>query len=105
MTNPSPLAIGDNVPTGSIVGKMGDTGNAFGVHLHLEYSSVSYWDTTRTKFFNPLTELGIPNERGTIVHYNGTTPPEPPTPTPTAKKRRFPWVLYANKLRRRNLRK
>ena len=105
MTNPSPLAIGDNVTTGSIVGKMGDTGNAFGVHLHLEYSSVSYWDTTRTKFFNPLTELGIPNERGTIVHYDGTIPPEPPLPTGTGKKNKFPWVLYANKLRGRNIRK
>lgn len=28
--------------------------------------------------------------------------PEPPTPTPTQKsKNRFPWVLYANKLRNR----
>ena len=30
-----------------------------------------------------------------------TTPPTPPTPPPSTdtKKKRFPWVLYANKLR------
>lgn len=103
MTNPSPLAIGDNVTTSSIVGKMGDTGNAFGVHLHLEYSTTSGWDYD--SFLNPSDALGIPNQRGTIVHYNGTIPPEPPLPTGAGKKNKFPWVLYANKLRGRNIRK
>lgn len=95
MATPSPLAIGDNVDTNTKVGVMGDTGNAFGVHLHLEYSSVSYWDTTRTKFFNPLTELGIPNERGTIVKYNGTTPPTP------VKKSGFKWQIFTRPIRNR----
>lgn len=96
MANPSPLAIGDNVTTGTIVGKMGQTGNAFGIHLHLELSDVSYWDTTRTHFQNPLIALGIPDERGTIVHFDGEVPPVPPT---GRKRKKFPWVLYARHLR------
>jgi len=102
MTNPTPLNIGDRVNTSTIVGQMGATGNVTGVHLHLEYSTTAGWDYD--SFLNPSDALGIPNQRGTIVHYNGTIPPEPPTPT-QVKKRRFPWVLYANKLRRRNIRK
>lgn len=105
MASPSPLAIGQTVDTNTKVGVMGQTGNAFGIHLHLEYSSVSYWDTTRTKFFNPLIELGIPNERGTIVHFDGTTPPEPPEPEETTKKKhRFNWSTFTRVIRnRRNL--
>lgn len=103
MTNPTPLNIGDNVNTSTIVGQMGATGNVTGVHLHLEYSTTSGWDYD--SFLNPSDALGIPNERGTIVHYNGTTPPEPPLPTGAGKKKKFPWVLYANKLRGRNIRK
>ena len=101
MTNPSPLSIGDRVNTNSIVGQMGDTGNVTGVHLHLEYSTTSGWDYD--SFLNPSDALGIPNVRGTIVHYNGTTPPEPPEPEPTesVKKKKFPWVLYARKFRKR----
>ena len=101
MTNPSPLSIGDRVNTNSIVGQMGDTGNATGVHLHLEYSTTSGWDYD--SFLNPSDALGIPNVRGTIVHFNGTTPPEPPEPEPTEsiKKKKFPWVLYARKFRKR----
>lgn len=103
MTNPTPLNIGDRVYTSTIVGQMGATGNVTGVHLHLEYSTTSGWDYD--SFLNPSDALGIPNQRGTIVHYNGTTPPEPPLPTGAGKKNKFPWVLYANKLRGRNMRK
>lgn len=97
MQNPSPLDVGMRVYTTTKVGNLGATGNVTGPHLHLEYSSVSYWDSTRTKFFNPLTELGIPDERGTIVHYGGP-PPQPPT---TLKKGTFNWTIYARKLRDR----
>lgn len=57
-------------------------------------------------FLNPSTALGIPNKRGTIVKYDGSAPPpeppEPPEPTPEEKiKRKFPFALYARKLRNR----
>lgn len=87
------VSIGDSVTTASRVGVMGDTGNVTGVHLHLELSDVSYWDSTRTHFQNPLTALGIPNQRGTIVHYDGT-PPIPPTPTETKKKKGWKWQIW-----------
>lgn len=87
MTSPSPLSIGDSVNTNSIVGQMGDTGNVTGVHLHLEYSTTSGWDYD--SFLNPSDALGIPNVRGTIVHYNGTTPP---TPIPTIEKQSLKWL-------------
>lgn len=31
------------------------------------------------------------------------TPTPPPTPTPNLERKRFPWVLYANKLRSKNM--
>lgn len=101
MQYPTDLHVGDTVTTATKVGKMGATGNVTGIHLHLELSDVSYWDTTRTHFQNPLIALGIPDARGTIVHYNGSVPPEPPEPpTPTEqKKKKFPWVLYSRQLR------
>lgn len=99
MQSRSPLSVGDNVNTGTQVGIMGDTGNVTGVHLHLEYATSPIW--SYDTFLNPSDALGIPNERGTIVKYDGSTPPEPPTPTPaTITKKRFPWVLYARKLRK-----
>lgn len=98
MQNASTLQSGDPVTTNTVVGIMGDTGTgAQGIHLHLEYATSPVWDYDT--FLNPSTALGIPNERGTIVHYDAT-PPVPPTPV-DIKKSKFPWVLYARKLRNR----
>ena len=94
----SPLSVGDRVNTGTQVGTMGQTGNATGIHLHLELSTTMAWDYDT--FLNPSTALGIPNERGTIVKYDGTAPP--PIPPTTFIKKKFPWILYARKLRSRN---
>lgn len=108
MQYPSDLSVGDSVTTSTKVGNMGNTGNATGIHLHLELSDVLYWDTTRTHFQDPLIALGIPNERGTIVHFGGTpTPPEPPEPEETSKKKhRFNWQTFTKNIRnRRNLTK
>lgn len=79
----STLNVGDTVTTNTQVGIMGATGNVTGIHLHLEYSTSSSWGYDY--FLNPSTALGIPNERGTIVKYDGTAPP--PTPTPTDRKK------------------
>jgi len=103
----SPTVVeGQVITVGTQVGVMGATGNVSGAHLHLEASSQSSWQCGT--FYNPCTLLNIPNERGTIINYDGQpvpppTPPEPPDPPfPTAKKKsRFPWVLYAKKFRNR----
>ena len=91
--------VGDKVTTSTKIGKMGNTGNSTGTHLHLEASTTQSWQCS--SFVNPCEPLGFPNERGTIVKWDGTTPPTPPTPTPTREKKRFPWVLYANNLRKK----
>lgn len=67
--------------------------------MHLELSTTLAWDYDT--FLNPSTALGIPNERGTIVKYDGT--PVPPTPTITIKKHKFPWAVLTNKIRRKRL--
>lgn len=104
MISPTPLNIGDSVNTSTIVGQMGATGNVTGIHLHLELSTTSYW--SYDTFLNPEDALGLPHARGTIVHYDGATPPEPPEPEPTEtkKKKGFNWQTFTRVIRnRRNL--
>lgn len=72
------LNVGDQVNSNTIIGKMGNTGNSTGTHLHLEASTTEAWQCI--SFVNPCLPLGFPNERGTVVIYDGT-PPVPPTPT------------------------
>lgn len=100
MKEPTTLNVGDIVNTNTQVGIMGDTGNVTGIHLHLEYATSPYW--SYDTFLNPSTALGIPNERGTIVHYDGSIPPEPPTPSELIKSK-FPWQIYGRKFRKKRL--
>lgn len=73
LNSESPLSVGQSVDTSTVVGQMGQTGTgADGIHLHLECSTSEGWICAN--FLNPSTQLGIPNERNTIVHY-GTPPP------------------------------
>lgn len=90
------VQVGDLVTIDSPIGRMGDTGHVSGIHLHLERATTYSW--TCGTFLNPAEFLGIPNEIGTIVQWQA---PVPPTPTEVIKKK-FPWVIYANKIRRRN---
>ena len=93
------LNVGDTVNLNTIVGKMGNTGNSTGTHLHLEASTTQAW--VCSNFVDPCQPLGFPNVRGTIVKWN-STPPTPPIPTEKIKKKKFPWVLYARKLRNKH---
>lgn len=99
MQTRSPLNVGDTVNTNTKVGVMGATGNVTGIHLHLEYATTPTWNYNT--FLNPSEALGIPNVRGTIVKYDGTTPPEPPDPpTPTTdnkKRNHFKFYLFKKK--------
>lgn len=88
------VSVGDRVNLNTKIGKMGNTGNSTGTHLHLEASTSQNW--VCANFVDPCAPLGFPNTRGTIVKWDGQTPP---TPTPTKQKGNFPWVLYARKLR------
>lgn len=93
------VQVGDSVTLATALGRMGATGNVTGRHLHLECSTTLAWQCST--FVNPCPIIGIPNVDNTIIHYDGTIPPTPPTPTPVVRKK-FPWVLYARKLRKKN---
>lgn len=103
MKEPSPFNVGDRVVTGQQVGIEGRTGQGVtGIHLHLEMQDVSRFNwqwhvsNTQSDYLDPTLFMGIDNVEGTQWYYDGT--PIPPTPT-DKKPHRFPWVLYARKLR------
>ena len=62
------MNVGDKVNINTVIGKMGNTGNSTGTHLHLEATIKQAWACEN--FVNPLEPLGIPNVRGTIVKYS-----------------------------------
>lgn len=106
MREASSLNIGDNVQIGTYVGHEGETGHATGIHLHLmqQYMGNSdTWDFNKTiaELENPATFLGIPNQVGISAIYNGVVPP----PYINIKKKKFPWVIYANIIRKKYLTK
>jgi len=82
------LNVGDRVNLNTIIGKMGNTGNSTGTHLHLEASTTQAWQCS--SFVDPCEPLGFPNTRGTIVKWD-STPPTPPTPTTNNKNK---WLKY-----------
>lgn len=90
------VQVGDLVTTASQIGRMGDTGNASGIHLHLERATTYSWQCGT--FLNPAVYLQIPNVDNTIVNYGNV----PPTPS-ILRKTKFPWVLYARKLRNKRM--
>ena len=56
----------------------------------------------REDYLNPADFMGIPNQEGITVYYDGT--PIPPLPSSFLHSH-FKCVLYANKLRKRRLKK
>lgn len=92
--NSVPVQSGDLVTKNTIIGKMGDTGNVTGRHLHLECSTTSIWQCDT--FVNPCTIMGIPNIDDEVLLYV-----EEPSPVVSIEKEKFKWVLYTNKLRKR----
>lgn len=97
------VALGDHVVTGQQIGMEGETGEAYGMHLHLEMQDLTNHDwiyrAPKEVYTNPADWMGIPNVEGTECYYNGIpVPPTPPTPTIT-RKHKFKWVLYAKNLR------
>lgn len=84
------LNVGDHVDLSTRIGTMGNTGNSTGTHLHLEASTTQAWQCS--SFVDPCQPLGFPNERGTIVHFDGEVPPPEP-PTPTGKRNSIKWLM------------
>ena len=95
------LPVGAMVRAGDYLAMEGSTGQSTGIHLHVEMQDISrfnwQWHTSNTQsdYLDPTAFMGIDNVEGTQWIYEGYVPP---TPTQTVKKK-FPWVLYARKLR------
>ena len=64
---------------------------AHGVHLHLECATTLVWQCAT--FLNCSQQLNIPNVSGTVVHYDGTTPPVPPPPSEKSNSKKWGWFM------------
>lgn len=96
------FGVGATVLPQQQIGIEGNTGESTGIHTHLEiqYNTLqSGWDWNIPKLDRPHVAdfMGIPNQLGISAIYDGT--PVPPIPT-IRNKNKFPWVLYARKLRK-----
>lgn len=81
------VQVGDIVSLNTPIGKMGETGNVTGRHLHLEASTTQSWQCET--FVNPCNILNIPNVDDLIIHYEETIPPTPPI----TKDNKNKWIL------------
>lgn len=105
LASPPTLNVGDSILAGQYVADEGTTGQSTGIHLHVEmqdlnrWGGVWHWSYIQSDYLDPTQFMGIDNIEGTSWIYDGTPiPPTPPTPS-VIKKPKFPWVLYAKKLR------
>ncbi len=95
--------VGDRVRFLEQIGFEGSTGDSTGIHTHLEIQYLQpgqSWNWNLDKLTRPHVAdfMGIPNEYDITAIYNGEVPP-----TPATKQSKFKWVLYANRLRNRNV--
>lgn len=103
MNDPSPLQVGESVVIGQYIGDEGTSGNSTGIHLHLEMQDLSNRDWIfggdLENYINPAEWMGFPNIQGISIIYDGIPIVE------TKKKKKFPWAIYTNLIRkkRRNI--
>lgn len=90
------MAIGTHFDIGQFVGTEGSTGSSTGIHLHFAMQNVGSgswnYNAPIEDYVNPAEWMGIPNVEGIACYYDGV-------PKFRTKKNKFPWVLYARKLR------
>ena len=91
--------IGAPVQLLEAVGTEGNTGASQGIHLHVEMQDISRFNwqwhvsDTQSDYLDPTLFMGIDNIEGTQWKFDGT-------PAPTRKKKGFPFVLFAEQIRK-----
>lgn len=106
LVSPPLMPVGSIIEKGEYVADEGTTGASTGIHLHVEMQDLNrwggqwHWSYVKSDYLDPTVFMGIDNIYGTTWIYDDA--PTPPSPTPTTKKHKFPWVLYANKLRNKS---
>lgn len=107
-----PHVVGDVVTQGDVIGHTGTAGGASGDHCHFNtaigtyagYELVTGTQWYQLKNSSHIYDTCYVNDTILINDYgynwrDYTAPPTPPSPD----KKRFPWVLYANKIRNRQI--
>lgn len=109
--NPPVTTVGSVVSQGTLCYHTGSYGNVTGDHVHLCVGQGHYQGFTRRDSGNYDLTNRIHSWDGMFVNdtvivqgYNHSwriyTAPPSPTPYKSYKRKKFPWVLYANKLRK-----
>ena len=94
------LSVGSPVQAGQYVADEGTTGESTGIHLHVEMQDLNrwggewHWSYVKSDYLDPTEFMGIDNIDGSSWIYNGS-----PYIPPKKENHKFPWVLYAKKLR------
>lgn len=96
------FSVGDPITVGQQVGIEGDTGQATGIHLHVEMQDISrfnwswHFSYTKSDYLDPTVFMGIDNIRLTQWYYDGTPIP----PSAERRKKKYPWAVMIAKKRR-----
>lgn len=104
----APAAVGSTFVQGQLWYHTGNYGHSTGDHLHMEVALGHVkWDSTGMHLNNPVHMYNVMAVNDTVIDYGmglnwrnyegGVTPGE------EIKKKRFPWVLYARKLRHKRI--
>ena len=94
--------VGHQFAVGDYVAMEGSTGQSTGIHLHVEMQNIRLWNWqwhfsyTKTDYLDPTEFMGIDNIEGTWWYYSGQ-----PHPVTSGKRKKFPWYIYAKRLRER----
>lgn len=101
-----PYNVGATFRMGDLLYHTGTAPPATGDHLHMEVgigTSSTIWDPTYSHLNNPTHMYDVLYVNDTILQnpsiYNWKTWSGPTPPPPTPSREKFPWVLYARKLR------
>ena len=104
LVNPPLMPVGSIIEKGQYVADEGTTGESTGIHLHVEMQDLNrwggqwHWSYVKSDYLDPTVFMGIDNIYGTSWIYDGT----PYVPPSSNKKHKFPWVIYAKKIRNKS---